>query len=100
MGLAPGMFWELTPFEFHVMAMGYVDREKEKNRVRHNDLISVAWYAEAFARTKNLPKLENLLSQKEDDGASIHTHKEQTDDEMITACRMINAAFGGTETII
>ena len=97
MGLAPETFWALTPFEFHVMAMGYVEREKEKNRTTHNNIISLAWYTEALARTKNLPKLENLLSKKDDDGAVVHKHKEQSDEEMMNVCRMMNAAFGGIE---
>lgn len=48
----------MTPYEFVLSAQAHAKRISD----RQNDLIKVAWLTEAFARQKQLPKLEKLLS--------------------------------------
>jgi hypothetical protein len=71
-----------------------IDGFNERERRHRNDLLSLAWYGEAFARTKNLPKLEDLLTERK---RSDEPKREQTPEEMMAVCRMLNAAFGGDE---
>ena len=60
MGLSPEEFWSLTPYEFNMMAEGFMTRRDQKT----NDLIYLAWHIEAFSRAKKLPKLETLLKKR------------------------------------
>ncbi len=60
MGISPEEFWRLTPFEFNLIAEGFVAREERKT----SDLLYLAWHVEAFARAKKLPKLEILIKKK------------------------------------
>lgn len=60
MGISPDEFWRLTPFEFNLMAEGFVAREERKT----SDLLYLAWHVEAFARAKKLPKLETLMKKR------------------------------------
>jgi len=87
--LKPVEFWELTPVEFSIMVDGYVRNQRNKQ----NDLLSLAWHTQAFARYKKLPNLKNLLLT-----AKPNKPKEpQTPEVMIAQCKMLNAAFGGAE---
>jgi len=72
------------------MVDGFVERE----RLKRNDLIANAWYGEAFARTERLPRLDSLMTKKE---APPAEEKEQTPEEMMAVCRVLNMAFGGQE---
>lgn len=56
----PDEFWRLTPFEFNIMAEGFVSKREQKT----NDLIYLAWHVEAFSRAKKLPRLEALLKKR------------------------------------
>lgn len=53
-----------------------------------NEIIYLAWHTEAFARQKTLPPLKSLLQDEK-------PRHEQTDEEMMAMCKMLNAAFGG-----
>ena len=61
---------------------------------RSNDLLSLAWWAAAFARQERLPELKSLLVDPEEEPAHP---EEQTPDTMFGLIRMMNAAYGGTE---
>ena len=74
------------------MVEGY--KRKKKNHM--NELLFLAWHIEAFAKQNKLPPLESLLF-KED---SEQKTKQQTPDEMIAVCRLINSALGGEEIAI
>lgn len=86
--MKPHEFWVLTPAEFSAIAEGYM----RKQTTRSNELISLAWYTEALARTKKLPELKSLLQTNETKKPRV-----QTADEMMAVCRLLNAAFGGSE---
>ena len=88
--LKPREFWVLTYAEFFAMAEGF----KRRRIDRQNALIYHAWHCEAFARQKTLPELKNILQKSES------THRQQTEEEMIAICRMLNAAFGGDEVMV
>ena len=93
LNLYPDLFWNLSPYEFELMVYGYFERA----RVRRNDILAGSWYVEAFARTKILPKLENLMVKKE---TMNEEPKKQTDEEMLSICKMLNTALGGDEVIV
>lgn len=86
--MMPSEFWKLTLAEFMAIVEGY----KRKQTIKSNEIISLAWYAEALARTKKLPELKSLLQTNESKKARV-----QTADEMMSMCRLLNAAFGGSE---
>ena len=50
-------FWKMTPYEFFLCVEGYCEAEEERSK----QLIAQAYYVEAFARMKKLPKLKDLL---------------------------------------
>lgn len=83
----PDQFWQLTPAELFIISKGYFDTQKQKA----GDLLFLAWHIEAFARTKTLPPLKNLLQQVE----NAQQHHEQTDEEMLAMVKILNAAYGG-----
>ena len=80
-GISIKDFWEMTPFELFVCIESFEDKEKERSK----ELIIQAYYTEAFARMKKLPKLKDLLKEK----------KEQTDEEMLEVVKKLNAMMGG-----
>jgi hypothetical protein len=82
--LMPSEFWRLTYAEFVSLAEGY----KQRQTHRMNELIYLAWHVEAFARQKKMPPLKGLMQDTSE-------KRQQTDDEMMAACRILNAAFGG-----
>jgi len=67
-----------------------VDGYRRKQKRRANEIIQVSWYTAVLSRQKEIPPLSQLL---QDEDSPKH---EQTDDEMLAMCKMLNAAFGGT----
>ena len=68
-GISLSDFWKMTPYELTICMESYADKEKERSK----ELIIQAYYTEAFARMKKLPKLKDLLKDK----------KKQNDDETL-----------------
>lgn len=66
------------------MAEGY----NKRHIMRSNELIALAWNTAALVRTKEMPELENIL-------ISDVIKEAQTDEEMLSIVKMLNAAFGG-----
>jgi len=87
--LKPCEFWELTYAEFVLMINGY----QRRNRDHINKLLFLAWHIEAFARQKKLPALDSILTKEN----GTQQRKEQSPEEMIAVCKMINAVLGGEE---
>ena len=71
----------MTPYELTICMESYADKEKERSK----ELIIQAYYTEAFARMKKLPKLKDLLKDK----------KKQTDDEMLEVVKKLHSMLGG-----
>ena len=80
-GISLSDFWKMTPYELTICMESYADKEKERSK----ELIIQAYYTEAFARMKKLPKLKDLLKDK----------KKQTDDEMLKVVKKLNSMLGG-----
>jgi hypothetical protein len=85
LNLMPSEFWSLTFAEFMQMVEGYTRRQKREI----NYHIAGAWYSAMLSRQKQIPKLNSLL---QDDTTA---RKQQSDEEMMTMAKMLNAAFGG-----
>jgi hypothetical protein len=66
------------------MAEGY----NKRHIMRSNELITLAWNTAALVRTEEMPELESIL-------ISDVVKETQTDDEMLSIVKMLNAAFGG-----
>ena len=79
-------FWNMTPYEFFILVEAYIENEEERSK----ELIIQAYYTEAFARIRKLPKLEKILNSTKP--------KKQTDEEMLRAVEELNKRLGG-ETI-
>lgn len=82
MGISLSEFWRMTPYEFFLCIESYAEVEEERSK----QLIIQAYYTEAFARMKKLPRLKDLLKDKK---------KKQTTDEMLETVKKLNAMFGG-----
>ncbi len=78
-------FWRLTYAEFVIR---YKEHIKTLNH-RRNEMIFTAWHVAYFSRVTKLPSLKSVLIEEE--------KREQSVDEMIAICRMMNAALGGKE---
>ena len=74
----------MTPYEFFVLVETYSEREEERGK----ELIIQAYYTEAFARMKKLPKLEKILN-------STKSKRKQTDEEMLRVVERLNKRLGG-----
>lgn len=81
MGISLSEFWVMTPYELNICIESYTDKERERSK----ELIIQAYYTEAFARMKKLPKLKDLLKEK----------KKQTDTEMLEMVKKLNDMLGG-----
>jgi hypothetical protein len=81
----PEEFWQLTYAEFVAIAEGRIRHEQRKM----NEMIFLAWHIEALARQKRLPSLGSLLKEEKISG------RRQSDEEMMSMARLLNAAFGG-----
>ncbi len=57
----------MTPYLLRVAADAYA--EKQKNQHRHD--LSIAWYAAAFQRAAQLPRLESLFEEKNNDNEAV-----------------------------
>lgn len=84
MNLSLTEFWNMTPYEFFILVEGYTEREEERSK----GLIAQAYYTEAFARMKKLPKLEKILNASK-------PKKKQTDEEMLRVVEELNRRLGG-----
>ena len=73
------------------MVDGYLRLERNK----HNNIMSLAWHSAAFERMERMPKLNDLLIKEE---AVITTP--QSTETMIATCKMLNAAYGGSEIAV
>lgn len=82
--LTPFEFWELTPAEFYAMAEGFAKRKTNHT----NELIYQAWHTAYLTRVEKMPELKDLYE-------TIESKTEQTDDDMLTIVKSLNAAFGG-----
>ena len=80
-GISIKEFWDMTPYELFICMESYSEVEKENSK----KLIVQAYYTEAFARMKKLPKLKDLLKEK----------KKQSNAEMLEAVKRLNAMMGG-----
>jgi hypothetical protein len=80
----------MTYAEFITMYRGYVRRQTNKT----NEMIYTAWHTALFERQQKLPELNSILI---DEKKNPDKQREQTPDEMLTICRMWNAALGGAE---
>jgi len=89
MALLPEQFWRLTFAEYIAMAKGFRKRQVH----RANELLYLAWHTEALARMDPLPALKDLQLA---DGTD-ELKKGQTDAEMESRIRVLNAMFHGTE---
>jgi len=92
MGLFPDTFWLLTYAEFLTMLEGF----RKKERRHNNELLYLAWHVAAFERQKKLPPLSSVLAD-EDATGEPGEGRVMSDEEMMAKCRILNAAFGGTE---
>ena len=81
-------FWQLTYAEFIVI---YEEHIKSLTKERNN-LVYQAWHIAMFERQKKLPSLESVLIKE-----SSEPKKPQSTEEMISICKMLNAAYGGKE---
>ena len=68
--------------------MEMVEGYKRRKKQTFDELVYLAWHTEAFARMKKLPSLNSLIKEE-------GKKREQTDEEMMTMAKMLNAAFGG-----
>ena len=84
--LKPYEFWELTLAEFADIIDGYVRMQKR----RTNELLYTAWHTAVLSRMKDIPSLKSILQDTE-----TKPKHEQTGDEMLAMCKLLNAAFGG-----
>lgn len=77
-------FWNMTPYEFFILVEAYTENEEERSK----ELIIQAYYTEAFARMKKLPKLDKILK-------STKPKRKQTDEEMLRVVEELNRKLGG-----
>lgn len=84
--MSPDDFWDLTYAEFYNICEAY----KRKHTRHNNELISLAWYTATLSRKEKIPSLESIL-QNED----TNERRQQTDEEMMAMCKILNAAYGG-----
>ncbi len=71
-GQEPELFWQLTFREIGVILEGVSARLIYE----HNERMRAAWHVEAFARTKRLPKLkEMMLSDKKPSSRQMTTEQ-------------------------
>lgn len=57
LGIEPLTAWDYTPFEVQLISEQYANRRKDELQIA----VTTAYYTEAFARYKRLPKLEKVL---------------------------------------
>ena len=82
-------FWQLTYAEFIVRYEEHIKSQVHKR----NELVFHAWHVAMFNRQKRLPALDTVLTKEE----TNKPKKAQTTEEMMSMCKMLNAAYGGKE---
>jgi hypothetical protein len=92
MGMMPADFWALTYAEFRTCLKGHTRTLYR----RANEMIYTAWHTALFTRQPELPALKDVLLDEESTGEP----REMTDEQMFNMCRLLNAAFGGTEVAL
>lgn len=84
-------FWEMTPYEFNLVAESYFERQrnefKEKISLEYlNSLWTIQWLGKKSQHPKPLDEiLDNLYKEK----------KVMTDEDMLKQVKALNAMFGG-----
>ena len=87
-GIAEHRFWGLTPYQTRLA----VEQRGADARAQYRLAMWTAWHAAAFERSKQLPKLEDILKRL--DGAPA---KRMTGEEMLRAVEALNTAAGGKD---
>ena len=70
------------------MVKGYQKTQRENV----NKMLYLAWHIAVFERAQKLPDLKSILQDVNNEPQS---RKEQTDEEIMEMCKLLNAAFGG-----
>lgn len=84
--ISPLEFWELTPYEFSLVANAYAKRREEEAEERLTlAYINAAWTIQFLG--KNKPKLDDVLKKNH--------KKEMTDEEMLNQIKLLNNILGG-----
>lgn len=87
-GFDPARFWTITPRE--------VDRElraaHRRREIDADERMSLAWHVEAFARTKKLPKLQDIIGKK---SRQRQRSGPQSPDEQLANMKTLFIAWGG-----
>lgn len=86
--MKPSEFWDLTPAEFATVVEGFERAQRRKA----NESLFLAWHVAALSRDPELPKLEEILI---DEDKKPEPKQPQTPEQMVAACKMIAAAYGG-----
>ena len=85
-GFDPARFWNITPRE--------IDRElraaHKRREIEADERIALAWHIEAFARTKKLPKLQDIIGK-----GSRRKSGRQSPDVQLANMKALFLAFGG-----
>lgn len=84
--ISPLEFWELTPYEFSLVANAYDKRREEEAEERLIlAYINAAWTIQFLGKKK--PKLDDVLKKNH--------KKEMTDEEMLNQIKLLNNILGG-----
>ena len=86
--MRPDDFWQLTPAEFKIIVDGFHKAQRHKA----NESLYLAWHVAKLIRAAEIPKLEDILLDEDD---QPEERQPQTPEQMVMACKMIAAAYGG-----
>ena len=89
-GIGPGEFDLLTPFELSLYAEAYRDRLEDEARMTKAKIYSLAALVRTMMNSKFPPRYEAVFP------ADIHK-KEMTDEAMFAQVQALNKLFGGKE---
>lgn len=87
-GYKPSEFWEMTQAELIIASRVHNDKQKEKTK----ELRYLPYMISYLLRIETLPDYDEWMEVKE--------KKTQTDDDMVTMARLLNALYGGEEVVI
>lgn len=87
-GLSPEQFWRLTPREFGAFMRGRAAADRRDLAIQTN----AAWHGAAFARSKRLPNLANLMRR-----ITGEARREQTPEQGVKVAEFLNRLFGGKD---